>query len=68
MSVIPFYLFEACREPGCPGKVIITLNIRLQDLADSFENVEPAGLTACTYYPYIVVPPTGFEPPRMIRR
>ncbi len=34
---------------GCTGKVIITINIRLQDLASDFESVEPAGQTACTY-------------------
>jgi hypothetical protein len=34
---------------GCTGKVLITINVRLQDLAGSFESVEPAGRTACTY-------------------
>jgi 4-amino-4-deoxy-L-arabinose transferase-like glycosyltransferase len=34
---------------GCTGKVLITINIRLQDIAGSFESVEPAGQTACTY-------------------
>lgn len=34
---------------GCTGKVFITINVRLQDIAGSFESVEPAGQTACTY-------------------
>jgi len=34
---------------GCTGKVFITINIHLQDIAGSFESVEPAGQTACTY-------------------
>jgi hypothetical protein len=34
---------------GCTGKVFITINIRLQDIAGSFESVELAGQTACTY-------------------
>jgi Dolichyl-phosphate-mannose-protein mannosyltransferase len=34
---------------GCTGKVIITINVRLQDIASTFESVEPAGQTACTY-------------------
>jgi 4-amino-4-deoxy-L-arabinose transferase-like glycosyltransferase len=34
---------------GCTGKVIITINVRLQDIASSFESVEPAGQTSCTY-------------------
>jgi hypothetical protein len=34
---------------GCTGKVLITINIRLQDIAGSVESVEPAGQTACTY-------------------
>ncbi len=34
---------------GCTGKVIITINIRLQDIAGNVESVEQAGQTACTY-------------------
>jgi 4-amino-4-deoxy-L-arabinose transferase-like glycosyltransferase len=34
---------------GCTGKVLITINVRLQDLAGSFESVEPAGMTSCTF-------------------
>jgi 4-amino-4-deoxy-L-arabinose transferase-like glycosyltransferase len=34
---------------GCTGKVIITINVRLQDIASGFESVEPAGQTLCTY-------------------
>ena len=34
---------------GCTGKLIITINARLQDLAGRFESVAPAGQTACTY-------------------
>jgi 4-amino-4-deoxy-L-arabinose transferase-like glycosyltransferase len=33
---------------GCTGKVIITVNIPLQDLSDSFESVTAAGQTDCT--------------------
>jgi 4-amino-4-deoxy-L-arabinose transferase-like glycosyltransferase len=34
---------------GCTGKVLITVNVRLQDIAERFESVEPAGQTTCTY-------------------
>jgi 4-amino-4-deoxy-L-arabinose transferase-like glycosyltransferase len=34
---------------GCSGKVIITVNIPLQDLVGSFESVTSAGATSCTY-------------------
>ena len=34
---------------GCTGQVLITVNVRLDDIASSFESVEPAGRTACTY-------------------
>ncbi len=34
---------------GCTGKVFITVNIPLQDIAGSVESVEPAGHTACAY-------------------
>lgn len=34
---------------GCTGQVLITVNVRLQDIAGSFTSVEPAGQTSCTY-------------------
>jgi hypothetical protein len=34
---------------GCTGKVVITINVRLQDIASGFESVEPAGQTSCAY-------------------
>ncbi len=34
---------------GCTGKVLITINIPLQDLSGGFESVQAAGQTSCTY-------------------
>jgi hypothetical protein len=34
---------------SCSGKVVITINRRLEDLVGSFESVEPAGRVSCGY-------------------
>lgn len=34
---------------GCTGRVLITINVPLQDLTGGFESVESAGKTSCTY-------------------
>ena len=34
---------------GCTGKVIISINIPLQDLSGGFDSVQPAGKVSCTY-------------------
>ena len=34
---------------GCTGKVLITINVPLNDLSAGFESVQPAGQTSCTY-------------------
>ncbi len=34
---------------GCTGKVLITINVPISDLASGFQSVQPAGHTSCTY-------------------